>query len=139
MRDIKLLLPKIQRMTEQLIVDCKTQGINLIITATYRSDREQNLLYAQGRTMRGNVVTNAKAGESMHNYKVAIDFVPTKDGVPIWSDKALFLKVGEIAEKIGFEWGGLWKSFLDLPHLQYTAGYTLKQFQSNVVDYSKFQ
>lgn len=138
MRDIKLLLPKVQRMTEQLITECKAQGISLIITATYRSEKEQSLLYAQGRTMKGGVVTNAKAGESMHNYKVAVDFVPAKDGVPLWGDKALFLKVGEIGEKIGFEWGGRWKSFLDLPHLQYTAGYTLKQFQNKVVDYTKF-
>lgn len=139
MRDIKLLLPKVQRMTYQLITNCKASGISLIITDTYRSFSEQSLLYSKGRTMRGNVVTNAKAGESLHNYKVAIDFVPAKAGMPIWNDKVTFLKVGEIAEKIGFEWGGRWKSFIDLPHLQYTAGYTLKQFQNNTVDYNKFQ
>lgn len=139
MKEINLLLPKVQAMTNQFLSKCTEQGIRVGITSTYRSDDEQNALYAQGRTKPGNVVTNAKAGQSMHNWKCAIDFCPITNGNYNWNDKALFTKVGNIGKSCGFEWGGDWASFLDLPHLQYTAGYTLEDFQMRRVDYSKFE
>lgn len=139
MADISLLLPKVKQMTEQFIAKCKEQGIDVTITSAYRSSEEQDRLYAQGRTTPGNVVTNAKGGSSMHNWKCAIDFAPVKNGVIPWNDKMLFTKVGQIGKSCGFEWGGDWTSFLDLPHLQYTAGYSLVDFQQGKVDYSKFE
>jgi peptidoglycan L-alanyl-D-glutamate endopeptidase CwlK len=45
------------------------------LTSGYRSKKEQNELYAQGRSKPGQVVTNAKAGQSYHNYGLAVDFV----------------------------------------------------------------
>lgn len=42
----------------------------------YRSDREQDALYAQGRTKPGAKVTNAPAWASAHQYGLAVDFVP---------------------------------------------------------------
>ena len=140
MKDISLLLPKVQDMTRDFITQCKSQGIDVIITSTYRDKQEQDKLYAQGRTTSGNVVTNAQFGDSMHNYKVAIDFAPiNKDGVIAWNDKALFTRIGQIGESCGFEWGGRWTSFLDLPHLQYTAGYSLSDFKNKLVDCTRFQ
>lgn len=139
MKDITLLLPKVQSMANMFLYKCKEQGYTVILTSTYRDEAEQNALYAQGRTTAGNVVTNAKFGDSMHNYKCAIDFAPVDvNGSIPWGDKALFAKIGEIGESCGFEWGGRWQSFLDLPHLQYTAGYTLDDFKNNRVDYTKF-
>ena len=41
----------------------------------------------------------------------------------------LFLKAGKLAKQCGLEWGGLWQSFKDYPHYQYTGGLTLKQIQ----------
>lgn len=126
-------------MTNLFLSKCKSAGYNVILTSTYRNEAEQNTLYAQGRTAPGSVVTNAKFGDSMHNYKCAIDFAPVApDGSIHWADKALFTKIGEIGESCGFEWGGRWASFLDIPHLQYTAGYSLDDFKNNKVDYSKF-
>jgi peptidoglycan L-alanyl-D-glutamate endopeptidase CwlK len=138
MKEINLLLPKVQTMANEFLAKCKAQGITVGITSTYRSDEEQNALYAQGRTTPGNVVTNAKAGQSMHNWKCAIDFCPITNDNYNWNDKALFYKVGNIGKSCGFEWGGDWTSFLDLPHLQYTAGYSLEDFQMHRVDFSKF-
>lgn len=138
MADINLLLPKVQKMAQTFIAKCSAQGIQVIITSTYRSSEEQDKLYAQGRTTSGNVVTNARGGQSFHNWKIALDFCPVKNGVAQWNDKALFTKIGLIGESCGFEWGGRWTSFLDLPHLQYTAGYSLQDFQNGLVDYSKF-
>ena len=139
MADINLLLPKVRQMASDFISKCNSQGIDIIITSTYRSSEEQDALYAKGRTTPGNVVTNAKGGQSMHNWKVALDFCPVKNGVAQWNDKVLFTRIGQIGKSCGFEWGGDWESFLDLPHLQYTAGYTLTDFQNGTVDYSKFE
>ena len=126
-------------MTQLFLSSCKKKGYNVIITSTVRTEAEQNALYTQGRTTPGNVVTNAKFGDSMHNWKVAIDFAPVDvNGNIPWSNKALFAKIGEIGESCGFEWGGRWTSFLDLPHLQYTAGYTIQDFKEGKVDYTKF-
>nr|WP_295770097.1 M15 family metallopeptidase [Rhodoferax sp.] len=38
-----------------------------------RSCAEQDALYAQGRTAPGNKVTNAKSGDSNHNFGIAFD------------------------------------------------------------------
>lgn len=132
-------MPKVQVMTQDFLIKCKKSGYNVIITSTYRDEHEQNALYAQGRTTPGNVVTNAKFGDSLHNYKVAIDFAPVdaQGNIP-WNDKKLFMKIADIGVSCGFEAGAYWTSFLDLPHLQYTAGYTLDDFKNKRVDYAKF-
>jgi len=41
----------------------------------------------------------------------------------------LFTKCGEIAEAVGLEWAGRWKTFKELAHCQYTNGLTLQDFQ----------
>lgn len=138
-KDIKDLHPLVAKKAQEFLDACKVRGLNVIITSTYRSIEEQNALYAQGRTKSGNVVTNAKGGDSYHNWKVALDFAPVVNGVIPWNDKALFMKIGEVGEKCGFEWGGRWTTFLDLPHLQMTLGYTLNDFKTGKVDLSRFK
>jgi peptidoglycan L-alanyl-D-glutamate endopeptidase CwlK len=128
-RDIKDLNPKVATKCNQFIESCKKQGIDVLITSTYRDAESQNALYAQGRTAPGKKVTNAKGGQSFHNWKVAFDFVPLVNGKAMWSDTALFTKCGEIAESVGLEWAGRWKTFKELAHCQYTGGLTLHDFQ----------
>jgi peptidoglycan hydrolase-like protein with peptidoglycan-binding domain len=54
----------------------------------------------------------------MHNWGIAADFC-RNDGKGAYNDTdGFFSRVGEIAESIGLEWGGRWKSFVDKPHLQ---------------------
>lgn len=111
-------------------------------THGYRSNKEQDAIYAQGRTTPGNIVTNAKGGQSMHNYGLAVDFALfTRDGKKVvWDTKSDFDKDGkadwmevvEEAKKLGFEWGGDWKNFVDSPHFQMTAGLTDKQVFSGI-------
>lgn len=126
----------VKSKAEALIARCRDQGINLIVTSTYRSNDEQNALYAQGRTTPGPIVTNAKAGQSFHNWRVAFDVVQTVNGVPNWNCD--WSRIGSIGESCGLEWGGRWTSFSDKPHFQYTAGYTLTDFQNGKIDESKF-
>lgn len=71
---------------------CKQQDIDLLIYCTLRPNLEQAELYAMGRTAKGNIVTNARAGESAHNPDAngkahAYDCVPLIGGKPMWDDK----------------------------------------------------
>jgi peptidoglycan LD-endopeptidase CwlK len=131
------LKPKVGRMVAEFVKRCKTElGVSLLITEAYRSPERQNILYAQGRTTKGHIVTNAKAGQSIHQYKCAVDIVPIIGGKLAWNYD--FKKLGKIGVACGLEWGGNWKSFKDMPHFQYTAGYLLKDFQAGKIDEKKF-
>lgn len=128
-RDIKDLHPKVADMCQLFLDKCKEEGIDVIITSTYRDKESQQALYDQGRTKPGKVVTKAKPGQSFHNWRVAFDFVPIVSGKAQWNDISLFKKCGEIAKSIGLEWAGDWKSFKEYAHCQYTSNLTLKDFQ----------
>ena len=129
-RSLTDLNPKVAALCSKFIEKCKANNIDVIITSTYRDKESQDALYAQGRTTVGKKVTNAKGGQSFHNYKVAFDFVPLVNGKAMWNDSALFIKCGEIAESVGLEWAGRWKKFNEMAHCQYTGGLTLADFQS---------
>ena len=129
-RSLSDLNPKVAALCSEFINKCKAQNIDVIITSTYRDTESQNALYAQGRTTPGNKVTNAKGGQSFHNWKVAFDFCPIVNGKAVWNDVALYTKCGEIAESLGLEWAGRWVKFKELAHCQYTYGLTLTDFQA---------
>lgn len=130
-RSLDDLNPKVKTLCEQFIASCDAVGIDVIITSTYRDLDSQSALYAQGRTTKGNIVTNAKAGQSFHNYRVAFDFVPVVGGKCIWNDIGLFTKCGRIAESLGLEWAGSWAGkFKEYAHCQFSSGLTLADFQN---------
>jgi peptidoglycan L-alanyl-D-glutamate endopeptidase CwlK len=133
-RDINDLHPIVQAMARLHKDYCKEAGFDILIYATYRDHEFQDSLYAKGRTVKGSIVTNAKGGQSFHNWRVAYDAVPLRDGKPVWNnktkeDKELWNKMGELGELVGLEWGGRWK-FVDMPHFQHTQGLTYQDFAS---------
>lgn len=137
---IAQLLPLVGRQTQKLITRCKKElGIDLFIVSTYRSIKEQDILYAQGRTnLKLPKVTNAKGGESLHNFKVAFDCCPIANGKLLWNYD--FKKIGKIGKELGFFWGGDWTGkLIDLGHFEMKLEYTLKDFQQSKVDLSKFK
>ncbi|WP_164214571.1 M15 family metallopeptidase [Virgibacillus sp. YIM 98842] len=132
------LHPKVEESKNALLKRAKEAGIHVVITATVRSMDEQDALYAQGRTEDGNIVTYAEAGESYHNYGLAIDYaLEDMEGDIIWdieydgndNGESDWFEVAEIAKELGFEWGGDWESFQDYPHLQMTFGLSVNQLQ----------
>lgn len=131
-RDLNELLPVVKAKADSFIAACKAHGIDVLITSTYRDFESQNALYAQGRTAPGAKVTNARAGQSFHNFRVAFDFVPIVNGRAQWNDIATFNKCGELAESVGLEWAGRWKTFKELAHCQYTGGLTLKDLNAGI-------
>lgn len=111
-------------------------GHPIKVTDDYRSIDEQNELYAQGRTKPGKIVTNAKGGESFHNWRCAFDVVFVAGNTVTYEGP--WDTVGKVGEILGLEWGGRWTSFQDRPHFQFTAGYSLEDFQKGRVDERKF-
>jgi peptidoglycan L-alanyl-D-glutamate endopeptidase CwlK len=111
---------------------------------TLRTFAEQDGLYAQGRTKPGSIVTNAKGGQSYHNYGLAIDIVllidKDKNGSfesASWDVKSDFDKDGkadwieavQIFKRYGYEAGIDWK-FIDAPHFQKTLGKSIYELKA---------
>ena len=132
-RKIEDLTPVVAMLAKSFIAECKKQGIDILITSTYRDFASQNALYAQGRSMPGNIVTNAKGGQSYHNFRVAFDFVPLIHGKPAWNNARTFTKCGNIAENLGLEWAGRWEGFKEMAHCQFTDGMSLRDLQKTAV------
>lgn len=139
-RDLNELAPAARKRAEAFFAasaadpQLRAQGITVIATSTYRDFDAQNAIYARGRTAPGKVVTNARAGDSWHNWRCAFDVLPLRCGKPVWGtsggDRAVWQRIGEIGEACGLEWAGRWTTFREMAHFQYTGGLTLADFKS---------
>lgn len=125
------LHPAVEEGARELMKRSFARGIPIQITQGYRSIKEQNSLYAIGRTVNGKKVTNAKGGQSYHNYGLAIDFVLlSNDGnTALWTVNNKWREVAAIGKSLGFKWGGDWTSFKDYPHLEMTFGLSIDDLQ----------
>lgn len=92
--------------------NCKQKGIDVIITCTLRDDEAQNALYAIGRTVKGQILTNLRGGESKHNHGLAFDFCVMTHGKCDWNNAQAFIKAGEVGESLGLKWAGRWRGKL---------------------------
>jgi peptidoglycan L-alanyl-D-glutamate endopeptidase CwlK len=128
-RSLADLLPRTEKKAVLFQKRCAETGHEIIFTSTFRDKESQDALYAQGRTLAGKKVTNAKGGDSLHQYRVAFDFVPVVNGKAMWDDAAAWAICGAMAKEVGLEWGGYWSAFPDRPHCQDLAGYSLAQYQ----------
>ncbi|WP_112179511.1 MULTISPECIES: M15 family metallopeptidase [Paraliobacillus] len=132
------LHPIVEEKKNRLIEQAAEKGITIVITAGFRSQDEQDNLYAQGRTDDGSIVTNAEGGQSYHNYGLAIDFaLELTNGDIIWdleydgneNGQSDWSEVVAIAKELGFSWGGDWANFQDNPHLQMDFGLSIRDLQ----------
>ncbi len=112
---------------------CGHAGLAILVTQGLRTWAEQDALYAKGRTIapigKPHIVTNAKGGQSWHNFGLAFDIVVLDSvGKADWdSSHPGWRKAADVGKSVGLEWGGDWKGFKDLPHFQYTGGLTLAE------------
>jgi RHS repeat-associated protein len=123
---INQLDPRVQQPATNFVNDTQDwMGVKLRVNEGYRSIEDQDKLYAQGRSAPGNVVTNAKGGQSYHNYGKAIDVVIVNNGQPDWS-QPITPEIAQYAKQQGFQWGGDWNtSFKDYPHFQMPLGQSI--------------
>ena len=150
---IKLLHPDVVAKAEKVLeamTAALTGRATVRFTYTLRTFKEQQDLYNLGRTVvnpdgkskskpMGNIVTNAKAGQSIHNYGLAFDIALIIDGkeaswntIKDWDGDGVadWMECVKIAKDNGWEWGGDWKTFKDEPHFQYDFGYSWQQLQA---------
>ncbi len=122
--------PVVQPICQAHIDECAKHEIDIILTATWRDIEAQDALYAIGRNAGDTrrYVTNAKGGQSWHQYRCAWDIVPVVGGKAVWNDPALWDKVIALGVAVGAEAGANWTSFKDQPHFQHKpAGMTIDE------------
>lgn len=142
------LTPATQAAAARAIADLKARGIPYVITYTFRTYAEQAALYAQGRqslmvvnTLRqsaglpdipakentytvtkcnGERIADGGTGRSPHQLGTALDVVPLENGRAVWppASDPRWKQIAQSFKANGFEWGGDWPDFLDLPHYQ---------------------
>ena len=119
-RDLNLLHSAFRPKVDAFIAAVQAAGIDMLVTCGWRSNDEQTALYAQGRTAPGHIVTNAKAGQSAHNYGLAVDVVPLINGKCCWDDKdPTWQQIGAIGQSCGMVWYGAPGAVLpETPHFQ---------------------
>jgi len=96
-----------------LIANAHAKGLDIKLHEGMRSFERQNELYKQGRSKPGNKVTNAKGGQSYHNYGLSVDVV--FHGSKPYGEEHDWTKLGEAGEAAGLAWGGHWG---DRPHFE---------------------
>ncbi|HCS44904.1 MAG TPA: peptidase M15 [Pseudomonas sp.] len=116
-KNIDTLLPQVRPYAIALIQKAKLNGINIKIISGLRTYEEQDALFAKGRPDNGPPVTNAKSGQSNHNFGIAFDIGIFEGGKYLGSSPK-YKAVGVLATDLGLEWGGNWKSIKDEPHFQ---------------------
>lgn len=144
---LERLHPKIRKevikMYREQVIPALTGGVYCRITHTLRTFQEQDELYKLGREKlfdedgkRIGIVTNAKGGQSYHNFCLAVDICIMSSRTATWDQAVDLDKDGKpdwweviaIFKENGWEAGADWKGKLrDFPHFQKTFGYTTKQ------------
>jgi hypothetical protein len=119
---LQQLHPALAAAVRAMIADLAAQGTVVEVVQGLRTFAEQDALYAKGRTAPGAIVTQARGGESNHNFGLAVDLCPFTNDKPDWNaPMAVWAAIGASAAAHGLEWGGQWKKFLDKPHVQLPA------------------
>lgn len=121
-RDIDLLRPDVAANCHLWVERCRAAGLNVLVTNTVRDREYQAYLYEQGRTRPGGIVTNSPV-PTFHadTSGLAFDFCKNVKGHE-YDDRDFFYQAAAIAKEMGFSWGGDWRTFQDLPHIQWDDG-----------------
>lgn len=115
--DLHEILRNAYELAEEKYLKDYPDSSKPFLTCTYRSGEEQDKLFIQVPK-----VTNAKAGQSPHNYLPSFAF----DLGFVKPDKSLdwslinFKNFADILTSVDtrIEWGGSWLKFKDNPHYQ---------------------
>jgi len=98
---------------------CSQHGINIGKPLIHRSAATQKMLYCQGRTRPGSIVTNADAWQSPHQYDLAADcqlsWMPKP---PNHGELDLHTTFGICVSTVKLTWGGNFRSIHDPCHVE---------------------
>lgn len=144
--DLEALAEPFKARAQRLVELLERDGLPFVVFETRRSFSRSAELYMQGREVRhglvvrvGRIVTNARSGESPHNWGLAIDCIlnPKSDW---WDDgeratgpwdngydgktlarplvKLAWERYGRCVRQADLNWGGDFASVVDLPHAE---------------------
>lgn len=126
---IEELHPKIRNDVAKAVNELKEKhDIKLLLTDGTRTFKEQKQLYEKGRSAPGNIVTNAKPGQSYHNYGLAVDVVEQIEGTADYN-LTDWQKIADVFQKYGFKWGA---SFGDKPHFYRDYNHEWEELKAKV-------
>ena len=118
-RDIDDLRADVAANCRSLIALAEREGLHALVTETVRDSEYQKMLAKKGYAAAGAVTPSFHADHA----GLAFDICKNEAGHE-YDDPAFFVKMGELGKKVGFSWGGDWRSFPDRPHFQWDAGGT---------------
>lgn len=118
-RKIDDLRADVAQNCRTLLALARAEGLDALVTETVRDAAYQRWLAANGYAAAG-AVTPSFHGE---NAGLAFDICKNEKGHE-YDDATFFERMGALGKKVGFSWGGEWKSFPDRPHFQWDAGGT---------------
>lgn len=109
-----------QRVLAIFEVMHRQYGYEMVLVEGYRSPERQ------AKLMGGGKATNAGAWQSCHQYGLAVDAAPMRNGRLQWDMgdpwvKRGYFLYGELAQQAGLEWGGGWRSIKDYVHVELAA------------------
>ncbi|WP_353093007.1 M15 family metallopeptidase [Tissierella praeacuta] len=113
--DLDELSPKTRELAIKFLERCEEDGLSVRITETYRTQARQNMLYEQGRTISGLIVTWTK--NSKHTKRRAFDICEDNTDEP-YGDLEFFRKCAEIGKEVGLTAGYYFKRYQDMPHYE---------------------
>lgn len=122
---LKLVWPVLAENIYQLSTALIHEGIYIAVVQGLRTVEEQDALYAQGRTAPGKIVTNARGGQSWHNFGLAVDCAPVNPYASIdWNaSHPQWKRMEELGVSLGLTSGARWAHLPDAPHFQLTGAW----------------
>lgn len=109
------LSPKTKELATEFLEKCEENGLSVRITETYRTQARQDMLYEQGRSTSGSIVTWTK--NSKHTSRRAFDICEKGTDNP-YDDLEFFRKCAEIGEEVGLTPGYYFEESQDMPHYE---------------------
>ncbi|TCQ02684.1 flagellum-specific peptidoglycan hydrolase FlgJ [Rhizobium sp. PP-F2F-G36] len=128
--DLGVLHPVVRSAVERVLTELDAENLPFRVFESYRTPERQRILFAQGRTAPGDIVTKARPWSSYHQYGLAADFVLFIDDAWSWSTKGEHKRYWERLHEIGRA-HGLEPLSWELPHLQY-ANTTIEKLRSGI-------
>ena len=116
-RDIDDLRADVAANCRALIALAEREGLHALVTETVRDGEYQKMLARKGYAAAGAVTPSFHADHA----GLAFDICKNEKG-HAYDDPTFFARMGELGKKVGFSWGGDWRSFPDRPHFQWDAG-----------------
>jgi peptidoglycan L-alanyl-D-glutamate endopeptidase CwlK len=116
LKNLESLYPPFREKIERILDRMRLKGQDAKVVFGLRSKKEQDDLYAQGRTKPGKVVTMCKYPDSYHCLSIAVDICHRKLGYNV--PESFWKMFADLAVEEGLSAGFYWKKFMDRPHTE---------------------